>query len=338
MRSATFLITIFTLLIACTDKEHRKQQFLLKGNEAYKKQHYNQAINYYEEAIKTDSCYAPALNNLGTLYYTQRNLDKALHLYEQAIDCDPSFYQAYINLSNTLYDLKQYYRGMEVLSPQIGAYPDSVDLLFGMGLHLTKLREYDSALAVFRKVREKQPENEEILVNIGTLNYYKQNFEEAKKLLTEAVEINPEAPEAYNTLSLIAAEEGDYEQALQNINIAIGLDEEAHYLNNKGYILIKLERLEEAREIINESITIDPFNGWAYRNKAILNLKQDKPREAIRLLERAGKLEDWIESLNFYLGEAYRQLDEKTKACSYYYKGVEKKENKAEEAVKKYCQ
>jgi tetratricopeptide (TPR) repeat protein len=325
------------LMTSCANSDHRKQQFLLKGNEAHKDQNFPLAIHYFQEAINMDSCYAPALNNLATLYYQQDDLDRAQHLYERAVYCDPSFYQARLNLSNTLYELRQYYRGLDVLANQYEQTPDSAAVMFGMGLHLTRLREYDSAKAIFNRALKFQPDNEEILINLGTLNYYQENFEAAKDYLNRSIEINPDEPEAYNTLALIASAQGNYNTALENINKALALNDEAHYLNNKGFILIKLGKLEEAAENINESIVMDPLNAWAFRNKAILRLQQQQPQEALKLLDRAGKLNDWVEDLNYYTGQAYWQLKENSKACESFQKGATLKEKKSQEALEQYC-
>lgn len=334
------LITVLVVLFfsSCGEqKEHQKQQFLLKASEAYKNQNFNPAIHYLEEAIRIDSCYAPALNNLATIYYDQGNLDMALHMYERSVNCQPGFYQAAINLSNTLYDLKQYYRGLDVLKKQMSLTPDSSAIYFGMGLHLTRLRQYDSAIFTFRKAQSLDPENVEILINLGTLNYYKRKYEKARQVLNESIALKGDEPEAYNTFALISAAENQYLEAVQYLDRAIKLKREPHYLNNKGYMLLQMDSLNEAAELINQSIMIDPFNAWSYRNKGILRLRQQNPDEALKLFMRAERLDDWIEDINYYIGTAYIQKGEMTKACEYFQKGVELKEAKASEAISKYC-
>lgn len=338
IRKLLILLLGSFIIFSCTDqKEHRKQQFLLKGHEAYKKKNFPSAIHYFEEAVTIDSCYAPALNNMATVYYEQGRLDQALHLYERAINCDPSFYQARLNLSNTLYDLKQYYRGVDVLTKQLEQTPDSSDIRFALGLHLTKLREYDSAINSFETVRSAEAGNAEVLVNLGTLHYYKENYPETRDLLQKAIAIDPEEPEAYNTLALVAAAEKEYEKALSYIDQALEIDEEPHYLNNKGYILIKMGKLQQATEIINESIVIDPLNAWAFRNKAIIMLEQERPDEAIELLKRAEKLDDWVEDINYYFGQAWFMKGDREEACKYYLKGAKLKEQRSQVAAETFC-
>lgn len=331
-------ITIIFLFSSCSDREHKKQQFLLKGNEAFSNQNYTSAIRYFEEALKLDSCYAPALNNLATLHYKQERLDKALHLYEKAVSCEPEFYQASINLANTLYDLKQYYRSIDVLNRQLKNTPDSSKIHFVMGLNLTRLRDYDSARATFIKALSYESENPEILINLGTLEYYLENFDQSKEYLNTALRIDENQPEAYNTLSLVLTAEKNYIAALENINKAISLREEAHFLNNKGFILIKLNELEQAEALINESILMNPMNAWAFRNKAIIMLEKKRGDEALRLLRQAQKIDDWVEDVYFYTGQAYQQLGKNDAACDQFQKGAGLNERKSKDALLKECQ
>jgi tetratricopeptide (TPR) repeat protein len=89
--------------------------------------------------------------------------------------------------------------------------------------------------------------------------------------------------------------------------------------------------MDKARADIDLSITIDPYNGWAYRNKGIYYLMEQKYDDAIRLLKRAESSDSFIEKLNFFLGEAYdRQKDTKT-ACAYYAKAVDRMEMEAKD-------
>ena len=65
-----FIVAILLLFIlSCgTNTETQKQRFLIRGNEASRQQNFREAVRFYEEAIKLDPCYAPALNNLGIVF------------------------------------------------------------------------------------------------------------------------------------------------------------------------------------------------------------------------------------------------------------------------------
>ena len=76
--------------------------------------------------------------------------------------------------------------------------------------------------------------------------------------------------------------------------------------------------VEKAREDIDLSITLDPYNAWAYRNKGLYNLMKGNTAEAIRLLKRVEEMDPFVEYLYLYLGKAYYDAGDKRNACAAY--------------------
>jgi tetratricopeptide (TPR) repeat protein len=97
---------------------------------------------------------------------------------------------------------------------------------------------------------------------------------------------------------------------------------EAFYLNNKGYILLLKKEYDNALSFIDNSIGIDPSNGWAYRNKGIYYYETGNIPEAIRLLRQAEAIDPLIDELYSWLGEAYLRAGEKTVGCDYLAKAL----------------
>ena len=114
-----YWITVF-LFISCLDsKETKLQRFLLQSNDMVRKQNVERAEHFLNEALKLDSCFADAWNNLGTLYFNQKRYDEALVYYDNAVRCRPDFADGYFNRANTAYELKEYYRALQDLEKVI---------------------------------------------------------------------------------------------------------------------------------------------------------------------------------------------------------------------------
>ena len=62
-----------------------------------------EAIHLYQQVLDADPCFAGALVNLGTLYFSAGELDKARQYYQKAVAADPGYALAHFNLGN-LYD------------------------------------------------------------------------------------------------------------------------------------------------------------------------------------------------------------------------------------------
>ena len=150
-------------------KETRLQRFLIQSNSFIEHHETEQAERYLREAIKLDSCFADAWNNLGTIFFNQRKYAEALEYYDQAIACRPDYLPAYFNRVNTQYELKAYYAALKDIDRILKDRPDTAVAYFSKGLIYSKLREFDKSLEAFRKSLSLDKKNPEILVNIGTL-------------------------------------------------------------------------------------------------------------------------------------------------------------------------
>ncbi len=312
--------TVFLLLalaFGCSEtKEARLQGFLEKGNEMVKRQNFPEALDYYQEAIKLDSCYADAWNNIGILQFRQGKMLQALASINQALFCRSGFTNAYYNRARIFYELKNYANAAHDIEQVYKVYPDSSTIHFMRGLIQTGLKEYKQSIESFLKAGEQDSLNAEIFVNLGSAYYFSNDFIQAEKYLKEALKLNPEEVFAYNTLSLIEIARKDYLRALELINTALKMEGDNPYLlNNRGYIYLLTDTLDAALADINMSIRLDTENAWAYRNKGIYNLKTGKYEDAVRLFNQAIKMDSNVEPVYFYLSEAYLQSGKWEEAC-----------------------
>jgi tetratricopeptide (TPR) repeat protein len=314
-------------LMACDNKETKLQRFLLQGNEQAAKQNYPDAKRYYTQALKVDSCFADAWNNLGTIFFKEGNFAEALSSYDRALECQPDLYDAYLNRSNTYYELNNAAFALRDLQTFDDHRPDTSVSFFSRGLIHTKMRNYDDAIAAFRKALQMDPGNVEILVNMGTVYYYKKEYDSAKTILHQSFQVKADEPNAFNTLSLIETELGNDAVAFQWVNKALAIaPNNAYFLNNRGFLFLRQNDLPKAAADIDRSISEDPYNAWAYRNKGIYHLRMKDADAAVRLLERARSMDANIDKVNGYLGDAYLLKGDKERACSFYKESLAKNE------------
>jgi tetratricopeptide (TPR) repeat protein len=62
-----------------------------------------QVVDAYRVAVKLDPGMAPALVNLGTIFFTMRDFDQAGNYYARALEASPDYALAHFNIAN-LYD------------------------------------------------------------------------------------------------------------------------------------------------------------------------------------------------------------------------------------------
>jgi tetratricopeptide (TPR) repeat protein len=315
-----YLFLLF-ILLGCTDsKETKLQRFLIQGNDMASKQNFSEAKRYFEQAIRLDSCFTDALNNLGTLFYKENYFGEALEHYTRAIGCSPNFTQAYLNRANTYYALKNFDEALRDLDSFDRMYArDTVVTHFTRGLIHTEMMQYDKALAAFRKAQAITPNDAELLVNVGTVYYYQKNLAAARHALDSAIAINPNEPNAYNTYALVESAAGNFDAALTQVEKALALrPDDPYFLNNRGYMHLKKGSLDQARADIDQSIGEDPYNAWAYRNKGIYFYLSGDYQSALRLLQRAETMDKTLPELNLYLAHTFTKLNDAASACKHY--------------------
>src|SRR5688572_18119343 len=236
---ARLLCMVLVVLTGCADsRESRLQQFLEKGNASLEQSNSEQAIYYFEQALKIDSCYADALNNIGTTHFNNRRLEEALRFYDQALTCDPGFVRAYFNRSNTFLALHDYQAALADIGRILKVKPDTGVAYFSRGLAYTEVERYNEAIESFKVAgRLDTALRFDALVNIAAVKIRMRQYDEAESDLRACMRERVDEPNIHNSLGLIAVEKKEFDKALVHANNALKLSpDQPYFLNNRGFI------------------------------------------------------------------------------------------------------
>ncbi len=334
-----WVLTCLSLIcIACSDSEIRERDsFFVKGNARLNTGEYQEALRYYNEAIRLDSTFADAYNNRGIAYAEQAKYGRAVIDYTQAINLKQGFADAFYNRANAYLQLQDYEKSLADLDSVEQYYPDSAYVFFTKGFTLAEVRSYQEAIRAMNQAIALDSTNAEAFVNRGTIYYYQQMYDSADQDIKRALMLNSKEANAYNLQGLVATEMDNFSQALDAFNQALDLTPfQPFFLNNRakyGFdghtcsVLISIDEqstdiamgVDKALEDINRSIQLDPSNSYAYRNKGIYNLAEDNLASAISNLEQAMDMNENTDKVQYFLAKAYLQAGDKKKACEYLY-------------------
>jgi tetratricopeptide (TPR) repeat protein len=95
--------------------------------------------------------------------------------------------------------------------------------------------------------------------------------------------------------------------------------------------------LEKAAADINESISIDPYNAWAYRNKGLLAMIQKDHDYAERLFQQALKTDDFVDKIYYYMGMNYLSMNKRGLACVAFNKSEQRGERMVTQELISMC-
>ena len=141
------------------------KELTLKGNEHFYKKQYNEAIDYYDNALRQDS------NNLDLLFnkaYSLAELGKfneAIKWYDKALRIKPDDVDALNNKGWALYNLGKYNEAIEYFDKALRIKPDYVDALNNKGVSLEKLGKYNEAIEWYDKALRIKPDYVDALNN-----------------------------------------------------------------------------------------------------------------------------------------------------------------------------
>lgn len=117
---------------------------------------------------------------------------------------------------------------------------------------------YDKALSLIEPLRAKYPENEDIQTYTGRIYSWKKEYKTAVKILSPMADRSNPNPEALQALVNIYFWQEDYEKCISYCDRYLEIDPKSvDVLKIKAICLEKLNRDEEALDLINKSAYID---------------------------------------------------------------------------------
>jgi len=91
------------------------------------------ARSYYKRAVRADKQLGSAINNLGTLEYTDKRYGKAIKYFKKALTCPGDLSGVYSNLGYSYCGIKEYAQAMEAFSKALALDPEVFERKGGVG-------------------------------------------------------------------------------------------------------------------------------------------------------------------------------------------------------------
>lgn len=181
----------------------------------------------------------------------------------------------------------------------------------------------DEARAAFLAALKLDPEYAAAHSNLAGVEEREGNYAEALIHARAAVRSSPSQASYHYNLGRLLIRLGSYDQeALDSLQQAIRLDPcHREAFNEMGAVYLDLGRPMEARGMIETGLRCQPPLPYLYKNLGRAALIQDKPREAITVLEEALRLYGReglrdIEEPTYWLAEAYARGGRRDLACT----------------------
>lgn len=193
---AVLVIIISSIFIRAQESVTDAGSCNLRGIELAGAGKYNEAIMFFDRAVKLDPNFAKAYFNLGTAYYHQKNFLKAIEALQRAVKIDPLYANAYNQLGLTLADDLQFVKGQAALDEAIRQDPNHPVYHYNLGYLYNRWGKFKAAVKSLERSRQLAPERSETWVNLGFALIGLKRYRQAIEALQQAVTLDGNGVEA----------------------------------------------------------------------------------------------------------------------------------------------
>jgi tetratricopeptide (TPR) repeat protein len=214
-----------------------ERNYLSFGFVFYERGYFEQAEEFFGQALKDDPSSAEALYGLGSAYLQRQKTNEARDCFQRALKLHATYPGTLPNCWNNL------------------------------GILAAREGDFDQAIQYFQRALQIDPEHSIALQNLGSAYRQKKDWPQAKTALERALALDPDDPEANYSLGMVYAQQNDTERAYEYLQKAIAL--RAAYpeaLNNLGILYLHTRRPAEAIQSFEQSIRVAPDYDQAYLN------------------------------------------------------------------------
>lgn len=253
---------------------------------------FNQAIDYFREAIQLDRTYPVGRNGLSEALALKGNEElvrdargPARRFFEEALTYNPA----------------------------------NAPALFGLGEVFSAEEKDDLARANYEKALASDKELTEIYVPLGILYFQAGEIAKADDLLSKALAISPNDAETQYFLGLVRTSQNRNPEALIAFNKAKAADPTyAEAFFQAGETNIRLNKPAEATADYKKATELKPAYFEAWLGLGAANYEANKWAEAVTAYKEATRLKNNNAEAFENLADAYRQLPDYTQAEASY--------------------
>ncbi len=239
------------------------------------------------------------LGELGVVLLARENFQEAEAFLKRVLEIDPESEPAHHNLGRLYSRRGEHERAREHLEAATRLLPGNAEGFYQLGTVLMRMGELAEAETAFRRALALEPENLEARYALGTLLRRQGRSEEAAEVLAE-----------HERLSARALEERQRQRRIS-----------AYHLDARK--LLEQDRLEEAREKLQEILALEPENDLAYYRLGQLFFLRREYERALEAVRSAIRAKDFEPAYHFLEGMCWDRLGEAEKAARAFERVVE---------------
>ena len=240
---------------------HTMDALYYLGRIADRRQEYDQAVAFYSQVIAGQNAVS-AQRRASGIMAQEGEPEKAIAHLEEFGETHPNFaidmMQARAQL---LASLDRYPEALDLYDRVVEYRPDSESVALGKAELLLRMDRVDEAIDEYRAAVKRWPDSAMTLNALGyTLADRTTRYREAARLIKKALDKEPESAAIIDSWGWVLYRQGKYDEALVELNRAYESLKDPEVAAHIVEVLWKLERLDEAKQVLEDAETIFPEN------------------------------------------------------------------------------
>ena len=171
----------------------------------------------FEEALKHSASYPDTRpntwNNLGLLATREGRANDAIGYFEQALRQNPDHWIALENLGNAYRQQKRWPEARQTLERAVAVRPQDPEANYSLAMVFAQTDDTNRAYEYFERALQLRPAYPEALNNLGVLYLRTQRRDAAVRSFVECIRVAPAFDQSYLNLARVYTVEGDREKA-----------------------------------------------------------------------------------------------------------------------------
>ncbi len=313
----------------------------------------DEALRYFEEAVRLNPNYPEAHNNLGYILAGRKNLAEAIPHYLAALKNRPRYPDALNNLGNAFLEqgklddaIEQYYAALKIRSAYSLARNNlgyalmrkgkldeaiahlrialEIDPNYGfahdnLGTALVRQKKYEEAIEHFRAAIRLEPSQVDAHLNLASALSDLGRDDEAAAEFAAVTKLAPNRPDAWNSLGIASAMKGNLNEATRYFSEALRAQPTNNTaLGNLGNVFAQQKKFDEAISDYSAALRIDGNDAGTHNNLANVLVELGRFDEAVQHYQAAIKLQPEDASFRFHCGLALLRQGQRDEAILYF--------------------
>ncbi len=249
-----------------------------------------QALHWYEEALKQSADYRPAQVEMASLLTGQGELPRAAQILEKAAAAPPPDSVVLVNLGGVYLKQGNLDRAAQMLYNALALDPDTPEGHNLLGLVLGQKGDWAGAEKELRDAIANQPDMSEAHYNLARLLAANGAYPEAQYHFEKAIAIKPSYADAHHQYGLLLVLMHAYDKAAAEYRDALRTQpNDAETQTDLGDILAAKGQIGEAADHYRQAIQSNPESHPAHLGLGLILARQGRMAEARGHLQKAAE-------------------------------------------------